>query len=93
VAGGAGIKHPIVGQNQRHGRIELAKAAQYPVLPHRLVVTGNAHRYKELLSDLDLTEAMHALALAMSDDIPLGLRPSDHLMHVAAADLVERSVS
>ncbi len=86
----AGIENPVVGQDQRDRGVELAEAAQHPILSHRLVVAGNPHRPEQLLGDIDLTAAVHALVFAMADDVALGLGAGNHLLHVAAAHLFQR---
>ena len=81
----AGIEHAVIGQHQRDRRIELAEAAQHPVLPHRLVVARDPHRAEQLLGDVDLPAAMHALIFAVADDVALRLGARHHLLHVALA--------
>src|SRR5205823_11132172 len=86
----AGIEHAVIGQHQRHRRVELAKAAQHPVLPHRLVVARNPHRAKQFFGDVDLARTMHALIFAVADDVALRFRAGHHLLHVAAAHVLQR---
>ncbi|MEY9726558.1 hypothetical protein ABIA07_002459 [Bradyrhizobium yuanmingense] len=90
VADRAGIKHAVIGQHQRDRRVELAEAAQHPVLPHRLVVACDSHRAEQLLGDVDLPGAMHALVFAVADDVALDLGAAGHLRHVAATHLLQR---
>ena len=87
----AGIELAVIGQHQRHRRVELAEAAQHPVLPHRLVVARNTHRAEQFLGDIDLAHAMHALVLAMADDVALWpWRLPTISVHVAAAQFLQR---
>ena len=86
----AGVEHAVVGQHQRHRRIELAEAAQHPILPHRLVVAGNPHGAEQFLGDVDLAFAVHALIFAVADDVPFRFGAGDHLFHVAAAHALQR---
>ena len=56
----------VIGDHDRQGCIELAKAAQHPVLAGGLVLTFDAHGTKELLGDLDLAFAMGARIVAVA---------------------------
>ncbi len=89
----AGVGHPpMTPAAWRDQRIELAEAAQHPVLPHRLVVARDPHRAEQFLGDVDLPGAVNALIFAAGlDDVALDLGAGDHLLHVAAAHLLEQA--
>ena len=57
----AGIEFPIVCQNQRHWRVELAESAHHPVLAHDFVVPLDPHDLEQFDRDFDLPAAVLAL--------------------------------
>src|SRR3546814_19404507 len=54
----AADQHPVIGDDDAGGRIELTEAAKHPVGTLRLVVPRAPHRADQLLGDPDLSLAL-----------------------------------
>ena len=80
----------IVGHDHADRCVELAEAAQHPVLPLLLVVALDSHRAEQLLGHADLAFAMHARErLASAKFAAVGFACED-AFGIALADPVER---
>src|SRR5689334_20282000 len=81
---------PVKRHDDRDRRIELAEAAQHPVLASCLVVPLNVHGREELLGDFDLPLPMYARVFAMAAELARMRNAGEIALGIAGADAVER---
>ena len=86
----AAVDRAVVGHDHRDRRVELAKAAQHPVLAPGLVVPFDAHGGEQLLGDLDLPLPVRAGVFAVAAELARRRHAGQVALGVAGADAVER---
>ncbi len=80
----------VVGDDHASGRIELAEAAQNPVLSRILVVAFDAHGAEQLLGYADLAIAVNAGKGLASTELAAVRLARENTLGIALADAVER---
>ena len=90
MADGRGFQAFVIGHDDGHRRIELAKTAHYPVLATFLVITLYAHGFEQLDGNFDLALAVNAFITAPHGDLTLNLSPGKHPFRIALANAFQR---
>ena len=85
----AALYAAVIGDDDRDGCVELAEAAQHPVLARGLVVALDVHGREELFGDLDLALAVLALISAVAAELAGFGDTCKIALGVALADAVE----
>ncbi len=86
----AAVEHAVIGHDHADRRVELAEAAQHPVLALVLVIARDPHGGEQLLGDADLPVAVLAREGLARAEFARLRHARHHPLGVAGADPVQR---